>query len=58
VSLFLPIAEVIAGESGMKLPIKHIAKMGVSFLFLFLGFQFGRDVANKVNSTGSSTPSA
>ena len=38
--------------------LKHITKMGVTILVLFLGFQFGRDIANKVNSSSSTSAPA
>jgi hypothetical protein len=38
--------------------VKHIFKAAMGLTILFLGFQFGRDIANKVNSTGTATPAA
>ena len=54
--LLIPIAQLIGEGSGMNM--KHIAKMAVTITALFLGFQFGRDIANKVNSSTSTSAPA
>jgi hypothetical protein len=38
--------------------VKHIFKAAMGLTILFLGFQFGRDIANKVNSMQTATPAA
>lgn len=55
-SFFLPLTELMAEGAGMNL--RHIAKMTAMLTVLFLGFQFGRDIANKVNSSTTSTTPA
>lgn len=55
--VLITLAELFGEGTGMN--FKHIAKLAVSFTVLFLGFQFGRDIANKVStSTSTSTTPA
>lgn len=55
-SLFLPIVEIVGEGAGVNL--KHFFKLGVTITAMFLGFQFGRDIANKVQTMGSNTTPA
>jgi hypothetical protein len=55
--MLIALAEFVGEGAGMN--IKHITKLALGITVLFLGFQFGRDIANKVNSsTSTSTPAS
>jgi hypothetical protein len=38
--------------------VKHIFKAALGLTVLFLGFQFGRDIANKVSASSTATPAS
>jgi hypothetical protein len=45
--------------TGADMTPKHVLKLSATILVLFLGFQFGRDIATKVStSTTTSTPAS
>jgi hypothetical protein len=49
---------IVLSEENSAMKIMHMVKAAIGLTTLFLGFQFGRDIATKVLTSTTSTPAA